>query len=250
MKLNEGLRKNDLSDLVLPLISIDEFESKVSEDAIVVGFFVKDNEPANDLNRFIQKSPVSLLDTEVSPAPNEDGYFLVFVEFLRDEQFFSKLQTIINEVNNLVDIDSDGWSFTCYGHEGQFDLTEEKVHVLIRTEPLEVLIARAQAETQDAVMGFLSNSDLDDVVIVGEDIVMRRSSMMFEAEILSYGTNALEQGSLVESVMRLDPNSIRECREIRSMLGMQWDVTKFNETFVLTNTDQEEMLCLNIKSTN
>ena len=78
--LNEGLRPDDLEDLVLPILSIDEYESKIEDDGIVVGFYTQYKDPANDLNRFIQKSAIDILDSEVSPAPTEDGYFIVFVE--------------------------------------------------------------------------------------------------------------------------------------------------------------------------
>ena len=74
-KLKEGMRENDLDDLVLPLITIDEYVSKIGDDkeVIVVGFFVEDEDPANDLSRFIDRSVTNILDTDVSPVPNEEG---------------------------------------------------------------------------------------------------------------------------------------------------------------------------------
>ena len=39
-QLNEGLKELDLQDLVLPLVSVDEYESKIDEEAIVVAFFI------------------------------------------------------------------------------------------------------------------------------------------------------------------------------------------------------------------
>src|ERR1700748_2916530 len=95
MELIEGLRENDLEGLVLPVISIDQFESKIDDDAIVVAFYVEYRDPAIDLNRFIQKSAVDILDTEVSPAPTEDGYFVVFVELMRDDKFMKKMSVIM-----------------------------------------------------------------------------------------------------------------------------------------------------------
>ena len=53
--LFEGLKEGDLAELVLPMISIDEFESKLDDDSIVVAFYVGDRDPSQDLNRFIQK---------------------------------------------------------------------------------------------------------------------------------------------------------------------------------------------------
>lgn len=128
--LTEGLREGDLIDLVLPLITIDEYESKIDETAIVVGFFVKDIEPAKDLNRFIQKSAVSLLDTDVSPAPNSQGYYMVFVEFLRNEDFIKKIFMLIDNIRDLVGIKT--WTFKAYKIDGVHDLNEKNLKKYIR----------------------------------------------------------------------------------------------------------------------
>jgi hypothetical protein len=54
-KLYEGMWSGDLADLVQPLVSIDEYASKIDPNAIAVGFYVQDKDAADDLNRFIQK---------------------------------------------------------------------------------------------------------------------------------------------------------------------------------------------------
>src|SRR6056297_3156277 len=81
-KIIESLFPGDLENLVSSTISIDEYESKIDPEAIVLAFFVKSEDPAYDLSRFIEFGPFSyILDTEVSPAPDENGNYLVFVEF-------------------------------------------------------------------------------------------------------------------------------------------------------------------------
>lgn len=103
--INEGLEPHILDHLILPLISIDEYHSKISDKkAIVVGFYSNQREPAMDLSNFIDKSDVETLDTEVSPAPNPHGFYMVFVEILRDKDFPDKLMSIIDEINNLTNV--------------------------------------------------------------------------------------------------------------------------------------------------
>jgi hypothetical protein len=82
-----GLRHLELNGMVIPLISIDEFEPKMgtTEEVIVISFFCRDELPAFDLDEFIDKSVVEFLDSEVSPNPNEDGLYLVFIEFKRQK---------------------------------------------------------------------------------------------------------------------------------------------------------------------
>ena len=100
--LTEGLRKSDLDDLILPTISIDEFESKIdNETTIVVGLYINDIDPATDLSRFIEKSAVPILDTEVSPAPDEHGHYMVFIEFSRDKTFPKNLIDVIDSLQNI-----------------------------------------------------------------------------------------------------------------------------------------------------
>lgn len=125
MNLFEGLKEGDLLDLVLPVISIDEYESKLDDTSIVVGFYVNSNAPAKDLNRFIQKSPESLYDTEISPAPNEDGYYIVFLEIQRDDEFPAKIVSIANSLNTLTG--NDEWYFVTYGEDEEIPLTEENI---------------------------------------------------------------------------------------------------------------------------
>src|ERR1700733_10450117 len=94
-ELLEGMREGDLADLVLPMISVDEYSSKIDNDqAIVVGFYVHEEMAARDLNRFLQKSAVPLLGTDVSPAPDSHGYFMVFCEMMDNDRLAQNVQAI------------------------------------------------------------------------------------------------------------------------------------------------------------
>lgn len=103
-KLTEGMWQGDLADLVQPLITIDEYESKIDSSAIVIGFYVGDKDAADDLNRFIQKSPVSLIDSDVSPAPDQRGYYIVFVELQFNDRLVPNISLILEEISPLVDV--------------------------------------------------------------------------------------------------------------------------------------------------
>ena len=124
-KINEGLHTGDLADLVLPLISIDEYVSKISKDSVVIGFYVHDKEAANDLNRFIQRSSVEFIDVEVSPAPDQHGYFLVFVEILNNAQIGKNVGDLLEEMERLIDISPK-----------EFRMRVRKTDGMIRSPPL------------------------------------------------------------------------------------------------------------------
>lgn len=116
-KLDEGLRPGDLEHLILPSISIDEFEPKSGQpdNVVVVGFFAQDQEPANDLATFIERGSHKILDTEVSPAPDEEGRYLVFVEMNRDSEMFYNTTKIVKDISKLVNVDE--WEFKFHGSD-------------------------------------------------------------------------------------------------------------------------------------
>lgn len=130
MKLTEGLKENDLKDLVIPLISIDEYNSKLEDDnAIVVAFYLVDREPAKDLNTFIQKCPVSIIDTDVSISPTDDDYYVVFVELYRDETFPEKIMSILRALENLTGIEK--WYGRFYKFKKVYPINEKSLTALV-----------------------------------------------------------------------------------------------------------------------
>lgn len=101
----EGMKAGDLKGLIMPTISVDEYESKVSDNAIVFGFFVHDEDAAIELNRFIQRSAIKILDSDVSPAPDQFGYYMVFVEFMNDDDLFIQFDNMMDDVKAISAID-------------------------------------------------------------------------------------------------------------------------------------------------
>ena len=131
-RVNEGLRSKDLIGTIKPNIEIDTFESKISEDGLVVMFLADDEPPAEDLCDFIEKTHIDILDCEVSYSPNEEGEFAVFVEFIRNSNFPKKMMEIIHSVNNLVGIDQNDWNVKVHKKDGTHNLTEINLKKLVR----------------------------------------------------------------------------------------------------------------------
>ena len=126
-KLDEGLRPGDLEHLILPTISVDEFEPKSGQpdNVVVVGFYAEDQEPANDLASFIERGSHDILDTEVSPAPDEDGRYLIFVEMNRDKSMFDTTMKILEDINKLVNVNE--WNFGFYGSNNTITINMESM---------------------------------------------------------------------------------------------------------------------------
>ena len=113
--INEGMRPGDLEHLVHPYISVNDFEPKSGspDNIVVVTFYTMDNEPAEDLASFIERGSHKILDTEVSPAPDDEGRYLVFVEMTKDNTMFDVTKKILNDISKLVNIED--WEFKFYG---------------------------------------------------------------------------------------------------------------------------------------
>ena len=105
-RLEEGLRPGDLEHLILNKVSIDQFEPKTGSDreVLVMGLYSKDEEPAQDLARFIERGYVGVKDTEVSPGPDEDGNYMVFVEISKDKDTMKRVVEILNDIKSVTTV--------------------------------------------------------------------------------------------------------------------------------------------------
>ncbi len=123
-QIKEGVEYGDLETLVDSTVSVAEFKPKTGteEDVIVVGFYVKDEAPAMDLAKFIERGVTPILDTEVSPNPNDVGMYIVFVE-VENENLMNTALNLINDIHGLVKVKE--WSIKFYKREAINVKTEE-----------------------------------------------------------------------------------------------------------------------------
>ena len=112
-QIKEGVEHGDLQSLVSSDVSVAEFEPKTGtdDDVVVIGFLCKDEAPAEDIATFIEKSTVNILDTEVSPNPDENGFYLVFVE-VENENLMQTVFELLDDVSRLTEIEE--WSIDFY----------------------------------------------------------------------------------------------------------------------------------------
>ena len=112
-EFNEGVEYGDLETLVDSTVSVAEYKPKTGteEDVIVIGFYVKDEAPAIDLAKFIERGVTPILDTEVSPNPNDVGMYIVFVE-VENKDLMKTTMSLINDIHGLVKVKE--WSLKFY----------------------------------------------------------------------------------------------------------------------------------------
>lgn len=115
-QIKEGVEYGDLDSLVDSTVSVAEFKPKTGteEDVIVLGFYVKDEAPAMDLAKFIERGVTPILDTEVSPNPNDVGMYIVFVE-VENKDLMKTTLNLINDIRGLVKVKE--WEIKFYKRE-------------------------------------------------------------------------------------------------------------------------------------
>lgn len=226
--LQEGMRENDLADLVLPLLSVDEYQSKVDpEEAIVIGFYVQDKAAAKDLNRFLQKSAVPLLGTDTSPAPDQHGYFMVFVEFMNNQRLAENVDAILQELKSLVDVEH--WQMRVRGHDRLLRFSPDNLTNVLET-------TKKQSKKSE-VIEFLQPSALNDVSF-DEDaamVVLEGGGQRYAFDFVDLDSipSLMRQHRLSATGLQYDIRTIARTNKIGGMLGEAWDVSRIGAYLML-----------------
>ena len=128
-KIYESVERGDLARLLRTELHIDQFQSKMGNDAdiLVLSFKIKDKEPALDLVDFIEKGYEWVLDADISSGEKEDGDYLVFVEMDRDTDAPDRIMRLISDVNNLSDNTMADWRWKYHKGVRGYDMTEEEL---------------------------------------------------------------------------------------------------------------------------
>lgn len=218
-----GLKHQDLVDNVLSKISIDEFEPKTGDitDVIVVGFAVKDEMAGEDLYDFINSSRVEINDVEVSPNPNQEDYYIVFVEIPRDDNFWKTFKNLIHDVKNVTG--RLAWKATTHLTDDYIPLGDKRLKQYVITDPENYMSRDEWEEKQNAVpeqgiMEFLQNSDLSSVTIRENRVTLKRGHVEAEFEIVGFGNaeRVFEKLRINESAIRHTDSTFRT---FNKMLG-------------------------------
>jgi len=126
-KLNESLRSGDLKNYVSEIFTVDQYKSKMGEDSdvIVLGFHVREKEPAIDMMEFIEKGYNFILDADMSAGEEHDGKYQVFVEIQRTPELKTQLRELLNGVGQLCSCYE--WKFRYQKSPNSLEFNEENI---------------------------------------------------------------------------------------------------------------------------
>lgn len=236
MNLNEGLRPNDLRGMVKNIISVDEYQSKIDERAIVLAFYVSERQAAEDLNRFIQKSHVELLDSEVSAAPDQKGNYMVFVEMAMNDKTAKAAADICADINAIAEISK--WVVNVRGCEPSSAVEAAAVEKVIRST------------LHFSLKEFFDASDLKQVNLV-EGLWYASngvsSGMMFSVHDYGSFDQVVARNKLTESAIDMSNDALRVSKHLRSMLGGTWSVERVGAHYAAYREGSDALLLLTYK---
>ena len=242
-----SLTHNDLSGTILPVISLDEFNPKAgkTEEVIVVAFYAHDQEPADDLNTFIQRGVIDTLDVDVSPSTDDEGRYLIFVEMGRDHTFPEKFKALIKDIENVTG--KQEWKVRTYlSNDKEFDYTDPAIYKYVITEPDEYVTKDdfMKESIQADVREFLKNSGVVHLTVNENTVTMSAGINKIMTEVVDVGDYdaVIGRNFLKESAFDMGSRSM-ELRVLSSILG-NYSVTQLGNLLCVGNTDDDKIMLL------
>jgi hypothetical protein len=239
-QLNEGLRPEDLKEMVYPTFEVDTFRSKMGEDqdVCVVSFKVKDRAPAKDLMEFVEKGYEFVLDADVSSGENDKGEYSVFIELNRSPQLAEEIKELCYGVKKLTGIND--FKFKYYKDNQTHDVTEETLKKIIPSsaKDYEGLLTKVKTE---GIKRFFSKTLMDDLTLTGNVITIHKPfGKTIQLEMVKEGSpESILEG--VDEGYNLDEAATSEMFWLTKVLG-DYGINKVGDNFVFNNGNQSMLL--------
>lgn len=240
-----GLSSGDLKNTIEDIISIDEFQPKAGEekDVIVVAFYFREEEPAKDLNTFIQRGVISTLDVEVSPNTDDEGRYLVFVEMDRDKEFPKKFIALVADVENLTG--QVKWKVKPYLSDTEFDIEDPALfkYIILTSYGYKTKDEFKMADMSESINNFFQSSQIGNLTLDRNIVTIMQDRNKIIAEVIDVGDydTVIGRNALSESAFGL-LHQPYEAKVLSSMSGLF--VTPIDK-FLLVSKGDEVMLLKN-----
>ena len=261
-----SLIAGDLVDTVLRKVSIDEFTPKTGtpEEVSVIGFYVTENSVGQDLYRFINNGVVEYRDVEVSPNPDLDNYYMVFVELDRNDKLIENINKLLDDIQNLTE--SLKWEVKSYlmddyqpwcevksnpGYIPQSpaayvtkEVFDEQLQQLENARLEEELMREAE-DNSSRILKFLEHSDLMEVGIDDGVLHMRGARDVASLNIINFGEAQTIMGDLGIKESAIGDSSSWEHRRFNAMLG-EMKAVPISDYMVIFHPKLDEILVTQI----
>jgi hypothetical protein len=228
--LREGLRPNDLEDMVFNIFEVDAFQSKMGDDrdVCVLSFKVKDRGPARDMMEFIEKGYNFVLDADVSAGEDRHGNYHVFVEVPRGQRLPQYIKDITEGIKRLTGITE--WKFRHYKSFKSHDLSEDSLSIIPQTPTdYDTMLENIRVES---IQKFFSKTYKEEMVVEGNTVTINKPfGVRFSFNVVNFGKHDEIQKNITET-FKLDTKSMAEVMWLTKVLG-DFNISKYGDQFVL-----------------
>lgn len=232
-QLNEGLRSEDLDNLIEDKIGIDSYKSKMGEDkdVCVISFTAKERFPAVDLMEFIEKGYNFVLDSDVSSGENNNGEYFIFVEIQRTPKLHEQIFEMLYGVKKLTGIDD--WQFHYHKTNQIKEITEKNLKETVPSTPTQYENYIDEIKTEN-IKNFFDKTLFDSIEYQNNIITFNRpfgQKISFELIEDSAKERIFEQDNIKLSI---DENSMSEIFWLTKVMG-DYNINKIGDNFVFEN---------------
>ena len=239
-QLNEGLRPDDLKEMVHHTFEVDAFRSKMGEDrdVCVVSFKVMDRSPAKDLMEFIEKGYNFVLDADVSSGEDNNGEYSVFVEISRTPKLAENIKELTYGVKKLTGIED--FKFRYYKDKEVHEASESnfKTRIPPTATDYDGFMNRVQTEN---IKSFFTKTLMDDLTLSGDIITIHKP---FDKKIQLQIVKDSPTESILEGIddgYSVDEAATSEMFWLTKVLG-DYSINKVGENFVFNNGNRSMLL--------
>ena len=231
--INESLRAADLRHFVKKVIEIDAFKSKIGddEDIVTMSFTVDHEDPAKDLENFIEMGYDFVLDADVSPGELDDGTYKVYVELERSRHVPEQIRELLDGVEKISAIDN--FRFRYFKNFKSQEATEDNLAAAIPMDK-NTYDAATERSKLDNFQEFFVNSYADEIQLLDESISFKKLyGDKIQFDIITSGTRQ-EVYEEVKGPIMLESTSMAEVMFLSKYIG-NFNITKVGDTFIFEN---------------
>lgn len=238
--INESLKANDIRHFVKKVIEIDSFKSKIGDDQdiVVLSFTVDHEDPAKDLENFIEMGYDFVLDADVSSGELDDGTYKVYVELERSRHVTDQILELLDGIKKLAGIDDFRFRYF-----KSFKSQEATYEELSKTIPLDKDSYKINSEKAnlDNFTEFFSRSYADEIKLVDESISFRKiygGAVKFK--IIDSGVKH-DMYDKINGPIMLENKDMAEIMFLTKCIG-NYNITKIGDAFIFENSGHAVIL--------
>ena len=249
-----GLHTGDLQDTMLKKISIDEYEPKTGDasEVLVLGFSLRESTQGQDLYNFLNSSIFEIRDVEVSPNPNPDNYYMVFVEIDRNDKVLENIRNIVKDVENISG--KLPWIGKTHLNDDFLPLFDEGISQYVISDPEKYMtkeqfqqqkaeeqaVLDAKVESDNSIMEFLKSSNLLKASINNNTLEVEDKFNEAKLEVVGFGEakDIMAEIGINESAIGDMDSTLKQ---FNNMLG-EMRAIPINEYIVIFHPSQSNVL--------